>query len=221
MNRSIFGLLFFLAATTYGQSFHSDTTFMILGTKSKISLDFYDGKYSIFNFYRENIKYLEDTIDYYGPGGGEDFIDFNEDGYIDYLLTQIGNNPRSNLYLFNTEKIVFQNVKHFDAFPQSKLLNSQLGIYYSYHRAGCADMNWVSDLYKIEDYTAIRLGTINAIGCEDEDEDSKRRIDIEKAISQERRSLVESFPYDIIETFNYDKWKFIEYYWTKNYIKFK
>ena len=89
------------------------------------------------------------------------------------------------------------------------------GFYYSYHRSGCADSNWDSDLFVIKNHRAIRIGNISGIGCEGtgKQEFSSRKLEKKKK-ELIKEILREPGYYD-------DKWDFIKNYWTKNHEKFK
>src|SRR5207253_1429170 len=107
---------------------------------------------------------LNDTIDNYF--WDIEFPDFNGDGNLDIMLVYGGNNFSYFLYLFDSVTNNFKGVEHFGYFPHAIQLKTDPKYYYSYHRAGCADMNWVSDLFKIESFKAIQLGHIHGQGCE-------------------------------------------------------
>ena len=80
---------------------------------------------------------------------------------------------------------------------------------------GCADSNWDSDLFIIEDYKAIRIGNISGIGCEGT---GKTGIFISK-VNHKKKELIQ----EILREPGYyeDKFDFIKDYWTKNHERFK
>ena len=96
--------------------------------------------------YRDSNIIIEDTL------SSTDFplkyLDFDKDKNVDIIVTYGGNNFTYLLYQFDHINNTFKNVEGFDRFPQSIQLKANPKYYYSYHRAGCADYNWVSDLYK-------------------------------------------------------------------------
>ena len=145
---------------------------------------------------------------------GAEFKDFNRDGFLDIIVHYITNVPGIyDLALFDQKTEKFKLVQNFDAFPSpEKIKNSNY--YYSYHRSGCADANWDSDLFKIENYKAIRLGNIQGLGCESEE---KNGIFIHLVKKEE---LIQIEKYKREPNYYNDKWDFIKNYWTKNYRKF-
>ncbi|MFT7234063.1 MAG: hypothetical protein ACI8TA_003292 [Cyclobacteriaceae bacterium] len=103
----------------------------------------------------------------------------------------------------------------------SKKLTSNPNYYYSYHRAGCADMNWVSNLFYIDNFKVYQIGEIYGNGC-----DTKEiTISIIELFDSETglvlESKLEALPIDTIETYDDYKWGFINDYWNKNFEKFK
>jgi hypothetical protein len=90
--------------------------------------------------------------------------------------------------------------------------------YYSYHRSGCADKNWDSDLFFIENFKTFKLGTISGRECENRDE--KDGIYIYKS-KENKETLTETRDINEIHKFQNDKWDYIKEYWTNNYKKFE
>lgn len=161
---------------------------------------------------------LLDTLD---SGGllNLEFIDFNNDNNKDILVSFIANNPTSYLYLFDPTNNKFQFLENFMEFSDASQLKAFPKFYFSYHRAGCADLNWVSALFKIENFKVIQLGYIHGKGCEDQEQ----VIEIYKIRdnNEENQQLIEKLPYSKnIPKFE-DKWTFMEKYWNKNFEKFK
>ena len=95
-----------------------------------------------------------------------EFIDFNSDKLNDILFEYMTNIPDVlDLALFDIKSNEFRIVEDFNNFPTPSKIG-ETGFYYSYHRSGCADSNWDSDLFIIKDYKAIQIGNISGIGCE-------------------------------------------------------
>ena len=143
------------------------------------------------------------------------FTDFNEDGFSDIELHFMTNVPNVNeILIFNPELKSFTEIENFSSFPASVKIK-ETNLYYSYQRSGCADYNWESDLFYLQENKAITIGNIQAIECENE---SNRGIYFYKVSGEE----MEQLEYIPIEKKNFeDKWEFLENYWTENYKKFE
>ena len=211
-----------LTALTVAQSHSVDTTFKINNQTLHISTKDIDSNLVLLNSSYVNQNALHDTID--GPGlANIEFPDFNNDDYPDILLTYYGNNPTYYLYLFDSTTKHFKSIINYMSFPDAVQLKSDTKYYYSYHRAGCADMNWMSDLFKIVNFKIVQIGHIDAKGCDSEKELYPQVIQIFKVTNNnvETGQLIEKLPYiKTLENFN-DKWKFIKKYWNKNFKKFE
>lgn len=149
---------------------------------------------------------------------GFEFKDFDMDGYKDLLINHISNiGDIYDILLFNPRDFTFTLVDNMTSYPSPELLIHNY--YYSYHRAGCADMNWISNLFKIENFKTILLGEIYGQGC---DSDPKK-VDIYKINSNDfnTKMLLMTFPIDTINKHSDYKWGFIKDFWTNNYNKFK
>jgi hypothetical protein len=168
-----------------------------------------------------NGKFL-DSI--YVPGVlGTGFVDLNKDNYPDLLVSYIGNNPTEDLYLFDPADNGFKKLVGFIKYSAGVQLESHPSFYYSYHRAGCADENWVSDLFKIENFTTIQLGHIYGKGCEYEIEKNPQEIEIYRDLDNDKgkAKLIAKLPYTKNINDSFDKWAFIEKYWNENYNRFR
>jgi hypothetical protein len=173
-------------------------------------------------FFRDNKGIKVDTLQSGGLGNIE-FIDFDNDKNNDILISYIGNNAVYNLYLFDKLNNEFNFLEGFDRFPEAIQLKTNKKYYYSYHRAGCADMDWVSDLFFIDNFKTIQVGHIYGQGCDYEVKDNPQTIEIFKVIDNDesKKIKVEKLPYlKHIPDFG-DKWTFIEKYWNKNYKKYE
>lgn len=151
------------------------------------------------------------------------YPDFNKDGNPDILMDFFGNNSTYSLYLFDPTKRKFIEIENYASFPDAIHLKTNPKYYYSYHRAGCADMNWVSDLFTIQDFKIIQLGHIDGQGCNFEVKENPQLLKIYKVTNndEENEKLIEELPYlKLIPEYG-DKWYFIENYWNNNYAKFK
>lgn len=143
-----------------------------------------------------------------------DFNDFDRDGYKDIRLYYMTNVPGiQGLLLYNPKSKSFKEVANFSEFPSP----TQIGnthYYYSYHRSGCADMNWTSNLFYIENYQCKKLATINGYECENSG--IKDGIYITK-ISGTKNSVIMELPINTIKKYKAHKWGFIAKCWQNNY----
>lgn len=151
------------------------------------------------------------------------YPDFDGDGNADLLVDYYGNNSTYFLYLFNAATNSFVEIEGYSRFPDAIQIKTDRRFYYSYHRAGCADMNWVSDLFTIQDHRLVHLGHIYGKGCDFEVEADPQVISIYKVQgnTEEMRMLVEKLPYRDHISESRSKWEFIERYWSLNLAKFK
>lgn len=146
------------------------------------------------------------------------FIDFNEDGFKDIVINYNTNVPDiCDMFLYHAYTKNFIKVEDFSKYPASIKL-PYVNLYYSYHRSGCADSNWDSDLFKIVNFKTIKIGNISGQKCVDPPD--KEGIYIYK-VNGRKKNLVKTFtieePYKYKET----KWGFIADYWKHNYREFK
>lgn len=142
-----------------------------------------------------------------------EFNDFNGDGFDDIRIHYNSNVPAvQDLLLFDKRKKNFVLVKNFQDVPDPKPIG-ETGYYYSYHRSGCADMSWDSDLFTLRNNKLNVLGNIS-VDCEI-DTVYINKIKGGKPVAYQSKSLA------ILREFEGHKWGFIEDYWSKNYQKFK
>ncbi|MBA0883120.1 hypothetical protein [Flavobacterium undicola] len=202
------------------QRHHFDTTFVVNKQTFKFVINDIEDEVTM-TFIRNSKKIKTDTLQSVGLGGFE-FTDFNKDGNLDILITYLGNNSSYDLYLFDNSINEFKDLEGFDRFPEAIQLKTNPNYYYSYHRAGCADMDWVSDLFYIDNFKTIQVGHIYGQGCDFEVKENPQVIAIYKVLanSEENKMLIKKLPYiKNIPKFG-DKWNFIEKYWNNNYEKF-
>jgi hypothetical protein len=223
MTRFLFVLIFILLTIeTHAQRHYLDTTLIIDNLKYSIQFKDINDDYLGMTVFIESRQISMDTIEAGGLTNIE-FPDFNKDNYRDVMLTYVGNNEINDLYLFDIKEKKFKNVVGFSRFPEARQLKTNPGIYYSYHRAGCADFDWVSDLFIFKGTRIVQLGHIWGQGCEFEIDKNPRIIEIYKIIdnNENNRILIEKLPYEkFIPGFS-DKWQFIEKYWNENFERFK
>lgn len=150
------------------------------------------------------------THDYYASDGFA-FEDFDGDGVLDIRLYQITNvGGISELIMFDKAKNTFRAIENFDNFPQPKKIENT-DYWYSYHRSGCADANWGSELFRIEKFKAIELGKIDGYGCEDSKRPGMVIYKNNKSSEVEVAYIKKEAGYDP------NKWDFIDEYWNQNY----
>ena len=146
-----------------------------------------------------------------------DLLDFNKDGRPDILVTYMNNHPWNMLWLFDKSTDRFREVKGFEDFPEAIQLKTYHHYYYSYHSAGCADGNWVSDLFKIENFRAIQVGHINTQGCE---EPFTVKVYKSNPSGKLRKKPIDNIPYKKTWDYENSKWGFLNAYWNNNWRKF-
>lgn len=175
----------------------------------------YTGFLNLSGFYLLDNK---NKIVVYQPG--DYFIwelkDFDGDGNKDLFLDKGGNTPeRYNLLVFVSANR-YREIAGFDLFPAPTQIKGTK-YFYSYHKSGCADMNWDSDLFYIQNFKAVRIGNISVRECENSG--VKDGVYINK-VRGEKKTLVKTLPAGTLAKYKDYKWGFIKDYWTRNYKQF-
>lgn len=142
-------------------------------------------------------------------------IDFNFDGYTDFLLGYIDIYSSYELILFDKNKDTFRAVEGFENCPNPLPIEGTK-YYYSYTHNGCADSNWISSLFYIQNFKVHTIGIIQGIGCEEE---KKNGIFISKINKDSTETLIKSIPRK--PGYYEGKFDFINEYWAKNYKLFE
>ena len=119
-----------------------------------------------------------------------------------------------DLFLYVPSLIGFREIKDFRNFPEPEQIKGTK-YYYSYHKSGCADMNWDSDLFYIKSFRTIRIGNIAGRQCGNRD-GIKDAVYIHK-VSGKKEKWIKTLPIDTIWKYKDLKWGFIKEYWTKSY----
>lgn len=151
------------------------------------------------------------------------FTDFNKDGFPDILLSYMGNTTSNFLYLFDGASKKFRNIDGFINFPNAIQLKENPEYYFSYYPNGCNDLNWVSDLFTIENFIPVRIAHMYGKGCDFNVLENPQFIGLYKfdPNNSQTEVLLEKLPYGKFIPENGDKWPFIEKYWNRNYRKFE
>ncbi|MFA7325899.1 MAG: hypothetical protein WC121_04485 [Candidatus Kapaibacterium sp.] len=213
MKKLLLIMLLFLTLTVKGQEILWDTTFVI----KEIPFTIISGE-SDSNSFAQIIRNGKDTTTFFDMAGGIEVLKFNSDDYLDITFSFLGNNIITELYLFDENVLNYTKVENFEWFPEAKQIKSNPNFYYSYHKAGCADWNWVSDLFYIKDFKTYRIGNIYGLGCISGEE--LRSIIVSRILSDDNLVLIDTFPIDTIDVYDKYKWGFIEDYWNNNLEKF-
>lgn len=179
-------------------------------TINKIKYDFFIEKSGEFK-----IQESKDKIIYSQTENVTDFelVDFNKDGFIDVIINHPSNRVLQTLLLYKPGSKTFVLIDDFIEFPNSKKIKSTK-FYYSYQGNGCAQNDWSSYLYKIENNKIIKIGLIDGEGCLEND---KNGIYIYNIKSKES-ILIKYIKRG--EGFWKDKWDLIDNYWNENYMVF-
>ena len=155
---------------------------------------------------------LRERGDYFGLK----CLDFNQDGFPDVFLEESSNTPEMySLLLYDPLNGRFKKVKNFDLFPSPTRI-ARTKYYYSYHKNGCADLDWVSDLFYLDHFRTKLIGKIHGSGCEP---DTNQSIHIYK-VNGPKQILYKILPISIINSYRDSKWGFIKQYWSKKYTRF-
>lgn len=148
-----------------------------------------------------------------------EFVDFNLDGRNDIYINWLSGAPDTKtLLLYDTSQKNFRLIEDFENYPAPKrILNTNL--FYSYSKSGCADLNWTSSLFQIENFIIKNLGYIYTYGCDKNHDYSG--VNIYKFSRNNKEILLEKRDISILDNYKDYKWGFIDKYWKDNYHLFK
>lgn len=193
-----------------------DTTFTNHGISFKLTAISNSDTTALLKFRSGVTERTVDTLDQPTAISYIKIIDFDKNGSSDILLDYIGNNPTYYLYLYDSMNSSFRNIDNYMSFPEGQQLETNKQLYYSYHRAGCADFSWVSDLFAVRDFKIVHFAHLYAEGCEGE----HQNISVYKVIdnNSDSTTLLETLPYSAEQ--NDLKGDIIKTYWNENYAKF-
>lgn len=146
------------------------------------------------------------------------FVDFNDDGFKDIVVTFKSDAPDVKaLLLFDYKEKNFRPVVGFDVYAEPVLITGT-NLYYSYSPAGCANFDWNSDLFYIKDYKAIKTGNMNVNQCPNSEAENGIYI---RKLKEGKMELEDKIPLTVFANYPDGKWGFLTDYWNKNYKKFK
>jgi hypothetical protein len=201
----------------FGQDIDIDSTII----KSETANIF--GELYTANFRNDGLLYIEDSSNKIVFRLNDSypifrFTDFDNDGYKDLLIshTSISFGIEDFIRFDNINK-TFVQVEFFSSYPESKQIKGT-NYYYSFHESGCADMNWDSDLFYIENFRIIKIGHIAGRKCDNINE--KDGIYVYK-ISGDGKELIATLRIEILAKYAEFKLGFISEYWSLNYKKFE
>lgn len=214
-------ILFFKSSILFSQDLETDTIFTLHQNKFHFQTIELNEEQIFFNIECNSNRILSDALDRFGLFNIE-FTDFDKDSNPDMMFSYGVNNYYYILYLFDSNNNLYRQLEGFERFPDAIQLETNSNYYYSYQRAGCADENWVSDLFYIENFKTIHIGHIYGKGCDYDPAESPQEIEISKIQDNNELNeiLIEKLPYlDHIHEFG-EKWEFIRLYWNEHYLKF-
>jgi hypothetical protein len=209
-------LLFFcfLLTSINAQNFQIDTTFNLPQGRLEIKSRTLNNELIIISS-KFNSNFIEiDSIDLTGLAYIK-YPDFNSDKYPDILLDYIGNNSSYSLYLFDSIQLKYKKIRNYSDFPDAIKIKPNL--YYSYQAVGCADLNWVSDLFKIENFEIVHLAHMEAESCENDSKTKQKTIQVFKVKDSVNNQRFHNFNYNDQIKKNDDKWNYLKKYWSNNF----
>ena len=212
-------LVFFLLGLSinlFSQDIRENTTIDVNGDKFTFMVlaDTVDHM-CVLSIKREDKLILKDTLEDFHDYG--EFVDFDGDGYVDFISNRISQITWAWLYKYDTVSDSYLKIKGFEQFNDPQALDSATGYYYSYRKNGCADAAWFSDLFVLRANQAVRIARINGKGCLPEEE---AYIEI-KVYLTDGTKILETLPLESIHSHENGKWGFIKDYWNENIEKFK
>ncbi len=122
------------------------------------------------------------------------------------------------MYLFYTIQLKYKEIRNYSDFPDAIQIKPNL--YYSYQAVGCTDLNWISDLFKIENFEIVHLARMEAESCENKSETYQKTIKVLKVKDSVNNQLIKNFNYDEQIKKNDDKWIYLKKYWRNNFQRF-
>lgn len=185
--------------------FHSDSLYI----NNNVYIRFYNND-RFYCLLSENGDTVIDAQDYYHR---LEIIDINNDSFSDLQVFEISNTPNQCLNYLYDEKIKTFRILENCSLDISPIEKS--GYYYTYNSTGCSDLNWQSTLCKIDEYNAVKYGSLIGFGCKDDTLKMERVIQVLKNDEYDCM-LIDELSYDSLIIDNDDKWDFIKTYWKEN-----
>jgi hypothetical protein len=146
--------------------------------------------------------------------------DLDGDGNEDVLINHVSNvGGLNDLIIYLPKEKRFAQVKDFTDFPNAMAVPGA-PYYYSYRRAGCADGDWISDLFEIRADSTLWHGHLFGHGCQDGPPPSITMLHADPSLPEEQWQRVDSLPMDSAWNGAGDKWDFIARYWADNYRRY-
>jgi hypothetical protein len=144
-----------------------------------------------------------------------EILDIDKDANKDIRVFVFSNTPNQcDNYLFDKTNNRFRLVEN--CYLDIQLVKGTK-LFYSYNRAGCADMDWESYLSRIDNFKLVNIGYIYGQGCENPQEIEVYKV---KNNDESNKELIAKLPYlEYIPKFDYIP-KFTKDYWGKNSNKF-
>lgn len=149
------------------------------------------------------------------------FEDFDEDGNKDIGFVCTSCSGVIEYYFFDSTKNEFIYLANNKLYQGLKKIDKNY--YYSYSKAGCADMDWISFLVEIKNFHAIPHARIYGQGCKVKAEPNlETKIEIFNLSKKDsiEGKLYQTIPIEVIEGYEDHKWGFIKEYWSNNYQNF-
>lgn len=142
------------------------------------------------------------------------FIDFDKDGITDVIFKSNIENEY-DFIKFDIKAKVFRKVEGFKNFPEPKRI-AKSKYWFSYHRGGCADQCWESDLFYIDNFQTIRIGNISKYYV---DENGNLDFTISK-VEKDKLIILERLSEQAVTEWEKNKFEAIEKFWKDNFEKF-
>lgn len=145
-----------------------------------------------------------------------EYTDFDGDGLEDIRLHYSDLSFFTIVYLFDPKEVKYKKIENSHDFPWPQKVANRAGLYFAYEAKGCADAQWESTLFTIQNFKMVPLAKIGVINCE-----LPPKIDYWIMEEPDKKQLVsnEAFPFD--GTYLATKFESIKAFWEEGYKKMK